>query len=94
VRIRRAVAELARQPPETRSLFASRFLTMVHQMASSLPPQTQDPEGVALAIYATLIGALQLARATQGTAPSDRILAAGADAARALVHPCQDKGQT
>jgi AcrR family transcriptional regulator len=86
--------ELARQPPETRSLYASRFLTMVQQIASSLPPQTQDPEGVALGIYATLIGALQLARATQGTAVSDRILAAGADAARALVQPCQDKGQT
>ncbi len=56
--------ELARQSAETRSLYASRFLTMVHQMASSLPPQTQDPEGVALGIYATLIGALQLARAT------------------------------
>ncbi len=86
--------ELARQPPETRSLYASRFLTMVHQMASSLPPQTQDPESVALGVYATLIGALQLARATQGTALSDRILATGADAARALVQPCQDKGQT
>jgi TetR/AcrR family transcriptional repressor of nem operon len=86
--------ELARQPPETRSLFASRILAMVQQMASSLPPQTRDPEGVALALYATLIGALQLARATQGTALSDRILAAGAEAARALVQPSQDKGQT
>ncbi|MDP1748925.1 MAG: TetR/AcrR family transcriptional regulator [Reyranella sp.] len=86
--------ELARQPPETRSLYASHLLTMAHQMASSLPPQTRDPEGVALAIYATLIGTLQLARATQGTALSDRILAAGADAARALVQPSQDKGQT
>ena len=86
--------ELARQPPETRNLYASRFLTMVRQMASSLPPQTRDPEGVALGIYATLIGALQLARATQGTALSDRILAAGADAARALLKPSQDRGQT
>ena len=86
--------ELARQPPETRSLYASRFLTMVQQLAASLPPQTRNPEGVALAIYATLIGALQLARATQGTNLSDRILAAGADAARALVQPSQDKGQT
>ena len=86
--------ELARQPPETRSLFASRILAMVQQMASSLPPQTKDPEGVVLALYATLIGTLQLARATQGTALSDRILAAGADAARALVRPPQDKGQT
>jgi TetR/AcrR family transcriptional regulator, transcriptional repressor for nem operon len=86
--------ELARQSPETRSLYASRFLTMVHQMASSLPPQIQDPEGVALALFATLIGALQLARATQGTALSDRILAAGAKAARALIQPRQDRGQT
>src|SRR6266536_1543039 len=84
--------ELARQPAQTRSLYASQFLAMVQQMASSLPPGTRDPEGVALSIYATLIGALQLARATQGTALSDRILAAGADAARALVQSSQDKG--
>src|SRR5215207_7544798 len=54
--------ELARQPPETRNLYASHLLTMAQHMASSLPPQTrdpaQDPEGVALAIYATLIGTL------------------------------------
>ena len=86
--------ELARQPAETRSLFASRVLAMVQQVASSLPPQVQDPEGVALALYATLIGTLQLARATQGTALSDRILAAGADAARALAQARQEKGQT
>jgi TetR/AcrR family transcriptional repressor of nem operon len=86
--------ELARQPPETRSLLASRLLAMAQQMAASLAPQTRDPEGVALALYATLIGTLQLARATQGTALSDRILAAGAEAARALAQPSQDKGQT
>ena len=86
--------ELARQPPETRRLLASRLLAMAQQMAASLPPQTQDPEGVALALYATLIGTLQLARATQGTALSDRILAVGAEAARALAQPSQDKGQT
>jgi TetR/AcrR family transcriptional regulator, transcriptional repressor for nem operon len=86
--------ELARQPPETRSLFAAHLLTMAQQMASSLPPHTEDPEAVALGIYATLIGTLQLARATQGTALSDRILAAGADAARAMVQPRQDKGKS
>jgi TetR/AcrR family transcriptional repressor of nem operon len=86
--------ELARQPPETRSLLGSRLLAMAQQMAASLAPQTRDPEGVALALYATLIGTLQLARATQGTALSDRILAAGAEAARALAQPSQDKGQT
>jgi AcrR family transcriptional regulator len=86
--------ELARQPAATRSLYASHFLELAQQMVASLPSETRDPEGVALAIYATLIGALQLARATQGTALSDRILAAAADAARALVHQSQDKGQT
>jgi len=85
--------ELARQPPETRSLYAARLLAMVRQMAASLPPRTRDPEDVALAIHATLIGTLQLARATQGTALSDRILAAGADAARALVQPRHDRGR-
>jgi len=50
-----------------------------------LPPGTQDPEAVALAIQGTIIGTLQLARAAKGTALSDRILAAGADAARALI---------
>ena len=85
--------ELARQPPETRSLLASRLLAMAQHMAASLPPRTPDPEGVALALYATLIGTLQLARATQGTDLSDRILTAGAEAARALAQPSQDKGQ-
>ncbi len=83
--------ELARQSSETRSVYAGRFLTMARQMASSLPPATKDRESVALAVYATLIGALQLARAVKGTALSDRILAAGADAARILVRPRRGK---
>jgi AcrR family transcriptional regulator len=82
--------ELARQPSKTRHVCAERFLAMVRQMASALPPQNRDPEGVALGIYATLIGALQLARAAKGTALSDRILKAGADTARALVAARQD----
>ena len=86
--------ELARQPSETRKLYAARFQNMVRQMASCLPAQTKDPEGVALAVYATLIGALQLARAVKGTALSDRILAAGADAARALVQPHRGRKRT
>ena len=78
--------ELARQRLETRSLYAERFQTMVDAVASALPPETRDPQRAALAIYATLVGALQLARAVEGTALSDRILAAGADAARSLMH--------
>ena len=85
--------ELARQPPETRSFYAERLLSVVRQMASSLPPQVRDPEGVALGIYATFIGALQLARAVKGTALSDRVLAAGADAVRVQVRPPQDENR-
>jgi AcrR family transcriptional regulator len=77
--------ELARQPLDTRSVYSERFLDAVREIASALPPQTRDPEAVTLGIYATLIGTLQLARAVNGTALSDRILAAGADAARELV---------
>jgi TetR/AcrR family transcriptional regulator, transcriptional repressor for nem operon len=77
--------ELARQPAESRTLFADRFLATMRGMAAALPPDTEDPEGVALGIYATLIGALQLARAMEGTPLSDRVLAAGADAAGALA---------
>ena len=77
--------ELARQPAEARNVFADRLLVTVRDMAAALPPETEDPEGVALGMYATLIGALQLARAAEGTPLSDRILAAGADAAAALA---------
>jgi AcrR family transcriptional regulator len=90
--------EITRQPAATRRLYAEHFLTMVRQMASALPTETEDPEAVALAVYATLVGGLQLARATKGTALSDRILAAAAEAAQAMVQPRvqpqQDKGKT
>ena len=85
--------ELARQPVEARQLFAERFMALVRQMSAALPSQAKDPEGVALAVYATLIGALQLARAVEGTELSVRVLEAGKEAARTLagrrqVTPC------
>ena len=84
--------ELARQPPETREVYTDRFVSLVRQVSAALP-QSNDPEGVALGVFATLIGALQLARAVEGTELSDRILAAGADAARALTQkPHKDEG--
>ncbi|MER8767767.1 TetR/AcrR family transcriptional regulator [Mesorhizobium sp. M0092] len=82
--------EIARQPPETRVLYAERAQSLVRQIADALPP-TNDPEGVALGVFATLIGALQLARALEGTELSDRILAAGSAAAKALIRPVQDE---
>jgi len=77
--------ELARQPLETRRVYADNFLALTRDLASALPAKTKDTEAVAIAIYATLIGSVQLARAAQGTELSDRILAAGRDAVRALA---------
>ncbi|WP_027052262.1 TetR/AcrR family transcriptional regulator [Mesorhizobium erdmanii] len=81
--------EIARQPAETRGLYTEGLMTLVRQLAADMPPHTRDPEGVALGIFAALIGALQLARAVEGTELSNRILAAGADAARTLIQPRQ-----
>ena len=77
--------ELARQPLETRRVYADNFLALARELALALPAKTKDPEGVAIAIYATLIGSVQLARAAEGTNLSDRILAVGRDAVRALA---------
>lgn len=77
--------ELARQPLESRTVYMERFLDALREMASALPEQTGDREAAAIGIYAVLIGTLQLARAVNGTSLSDRILAAGADAARELA---------
>lgn len=77
--------ELAREPTETRRHWAERFLATIQQFASALPPPARDAEAKAISVYATLIGALQLARVVKGTPLSDRIMAAGADAARALA---------
>jgi TetR/AcrR family transcriptional repressor of nem operon len=83
--------ELARQPAEARQLYTEQFLNLVRQVSAALPAQVKDPEDVAFSVYATLIGTLQLARAVEGTELSDRILAAGADAARALIRSPQDE---
>jgi TetR/AcrR family transcriptional regulator, transcriptional repressor for nem operon len=77
--------ELARQPFETRRVYADNFLALARKLASVLPAKTKDPEAAAMAIYATLIGSIQLARAVEGTDLSDRILAAGRDAVQALA---------
>ncbi len=79
--------EVARQPIETRDLYTQRLLGLAAQLAEALPPQSPDQEDVVLGVFATLIGALQLARAVSSRALSDRILAAAAEAARVLAQP-------
>lgn len=77
--------EIARQPVDTRKVYADNFQDMLGELAAALPADTKNPETVAIGIYATLIGTLQLARAAQGTEMSDRILEAGSDAVRGLI---------
>jgi AcrR family transcriptional regulator len=82
--------ELARQPAEARQLYSERFMALVRQLASALPPRNADPEATAMAMFATLIGTLQFARTLRDTELSARMLAAGADAALRLAEPRKD----
>jgi len=84
--------ELARQPLDTREVYMERLLNALREMASALPANGGDREAAVIGIYATLIGTLQLARAVNGTPLSDRILAAGADAARELARGTAQAG--
>ena len=87
--------EIARQPAETRALYADRLLGIARPIMDALPAGSRDRQGTALAILATAIGTLQLARAVDGGTEggegpdgpslSDRILAAGLAAARTLA---------
>ena len=86
--------ELARQPAEARQVYTDRFLTLVRQLASSLPPQTPSPENTAMSMLATLIGTLQLARILEGPELSARMLETGADAVLRLAEgdrSCEDR---
>jgi len=79
--------ELARQSEETRRVYAERSRTLVLLLADALPDHVEAREDVACAIFATLIGTLQLARAVNADA-SGRILEAGKNAIRVLYgHP-------
>lgn len=76
--------ELARQPEETRGMYAEQSRALVLQLAGALPADVEAKEDVACAIFATLIGTLQLARAVDKEM-SDRILRAGKDAIGVLA---------
>ncbi|QHW23167.1 TetR/AcrR family transcriptional regulator [Rhizobium leguminosarum bv. viciae 248] len=76
--------ELARQPEETRSMYAEQSRILVLLLAEALPADVEAREDVAYAFFATLIGTLQLARAVNNEV-SGRILQAGKNALRALA---------
>ncbi|BAM86311.1 transcriptional regulator, TetR family [Bradyrhizobium oligotrophicum S58] len=76
--------ELARQPEETRGMYAEQSRTLVLQLAEALPADVEAREDVACAIFATLIGTLQLARAVDQET-SSRVLRSGKTAIRTLA---------
>lgn len=78
-------AEIAREPQETRTAYTERVSALARQVASYMPPQVADPEATAVALLATCIGALQIARAVDDSGMSDGILAASRKAARTLL---------
>lgn len=82
--------EIAREPAETRQVYAEHLLKLVRQVAAELTPDVRDPEAVAFGVFATLIGTLELSRAVKGTKLSDRVLEAGAVAAKAQLQPRQN----
>lgn len=76
--------ELARRPDTTRAAVDAAIGRLVATIATALPPDHPDPLQVAEAIFASLAGTIQLARA-RSPAHTARILATGAAAARHLA---------
>lgn len=76
--------EVSREPAATRQIYAENFTALARQLSTHLPSDLAEREAVAISILVTLIGTLQLARAVQAK-DSDRILEAGAKAARTLA---------
>lgn len=80
------VAEVAREPAATRATFTARVAAIVGRIAARMKgPSAERREADALAVYALMVGALQLARAVDDRKLSDRILQSGAAAARRLA---------
>lgn len=80
-------AEIARHPDSTREAFTQAIQRTLGRIGAELPDglPAEEREQKAAAIYAVMVGALQLARAVTDEALSDRILAGGLEAALALA---------
>jgi TetR/AcrR family transcriptional regulator, transcriptional repressor for nem operon len=80
------VAEMARHPKATRDAFTGKVAGVIELIAAGLRAgTTAGRRRKAVAIYALMVGTLQLARAINDSKLSDEILQNGADEAVALV---------
>jgi TetR/AcrR family transcriptional regulator, transcriptional repressor for nem operon len=75
--------EIGRHSKATRSAFTRKLRRMVSHIESLLPNPNVE---IAQAIFATLVGTLQLARAVSDSALSDQLLKTGQEAALSLAH--------
>ena len=79
-------AEIARHPKATRNAFTTKMSDVIALMAEQIPSgSTRDRRRKAITIYATMVGALQLARAVDDKKLSDEILENAVEAAVALA---------
>jgi AcrR family transcriptional regulator len=77
--------EIEHQAQETRGLYADHLDHLVKLIAETLAPRATDPQSLAIGIYVTMMGTLQLARTIADPGASDQILAAGKAAVRAQL---------
>jgi TetR/AcrR family transcriptional repressor of nem operon len=80
------VAEVARHPKKTRDAFTEKISDIIPLMAAQICEGTpEERRRKAVAIYATMVGALQLARAVNDRKLSDEILENAIDGALTLA---------
>jgi TetR/AcrR family transcriptional repressor of nem operon len=82
------VSEIAHLPPPTRAEYTKKLLAIADRIQERLPAaQTAEASRRSLAIFALVVGVIQLARAVDDRELSDRILASGVEAALDLGAP-------
>ena len=80
------VSEIARHPKATRDAFTAKITDILALMAAQLPRGSADERRrKTIAIYATMVGALQLSRAVNDRQLSDEILENAVEAAVSLA---------
>jgi TetR/AcrR family transcriptional repressor of nem operon len=82
------VGEIGHLPPATRAEYTEKLLALASRVEERLPAAgTAEANRRSLAIFALVVGAVQLARAVDDRDLSDRILASGVEAALVLGSP-------
>src|SRR3954447_648472 len=85
--------EIDRRPAATRRVYTDELLDIADDIAARLDPEDADAARIdALALFGTMIGTLQLARALTDRDLSDQLLARGLETALKLIEPRREMG--